>query len=82
MLNMYLLHVFTVFLLRVLVLIVPSSGRTLCSLLKSNGVPMGGLGGSTPHPPKFRSFGKAEPNSQFRGKYIRNNLIRIRVSPI
>jgi hypothetical protein len=27
-------------------------------------------------------FDKAEPNSQFRGKYIRNNLIRIRVSLI
>jgi hypothetical protein len=26
-------------------------------------------GGSTP--PKFRRFDKAEPNSQFRGKYIR-----------
>jgi hypothetical protein len=33
-------------------------------------------------PPKFRSFDKAEPNSHFRGKYIRNNLIRIRVSVI
>jgi hypothetical protein len=33
-------------------------------------------------PPKFRSFDKAELNSQFRGIYIRNNLIRIRVSPI
>jgi hypothetical protein len=28
-------------------------------------------------PQKFRSFDKGEPNSQFRGKYIRNNLIRI-----
>jgi hypothetical protein len=36
----------------------------------------------TPSPPKFRSFDKAEPNSQFRGKRIHNNLIRIRVSPI
>jgi hypothetical protein len=27
-------------------------------------------------------FNKAEPNSQFRGKYISNNLIRIRVSLI
>jgi hypothetical protein len=35
-----------------------------------------------PPPPKFRSPGKAEPNSQFRRKYIRNNLIRIRVSLI
>jgi hypothetical protein len=28
----------------------------------------------------FQSFDKAEPNSQFHGKYIRNSLIRIRVS--
>jgi hypothetical protein len=33
-------------------------------------------------PPKIRSFGKAGPNSQFRGIYICNNLIRIRVSLI
>jgi hypothetical protein len=38
----------------------------------------GGLGGSTP--PKFRSFDEAEPNSQFHGKYIHNNLLRIQVS--
>jgi hypothetical protein len=25
-------------------------------------------------PPKFRNFDKAEPNSQFRGKYIINSL--------
>jgi hypothetical protein len=43
----------------------------------------GGFGGfNTLPPPKFRSFDKAEPNTQFRGKYIYNNLIRIRVSPI
>jgi hypothetical protein len=43
----------------------------------------GGLGGSNPPPSlKFRSFDKAEPNSQFRGKYIRKNLIRIRGSLI
>jgi hypothetical protein len=30
--------------------------------------------------PKFRSFAKFEPNSQFRGIYIRNNVIRIWVS--
>jgi hypothetical protein len=35
-------------------------------------------GGRVEHPtPKFRSFAKAEPNSQFHGIYIRNNLIRI-----
>ena len=33
-------------------------------------------------PLKFRSFDKAELNSQFRGKYIRNNLTRIRLSLI
>jgi hypothetical protein len=37
----------------------------------------GGWGLKHPPPSKFRSFDKAEPNSQFRGKYIRNNLIRI-----
>jgi hypothetical protein len=36
-------------------------------------------GGVGFNPPKFRSFGKAKPNSQFRGKYIRNNIIRMRV---
>jgi hypothetical protein len=41
----------------------------------------GGLGCLTP-PPKFRSFDKAEPNSQVHGKCIRKNLIRIRVSLI
>jgi hypothetical protein len=41
----------------------------------------GGLWCSNP-PPKFRSFDKAEPNFQFRGKYIHNNLIRIWVSLI
>jgi hypothetical protein len=41
-----------------------------------NGVPRGVWGFKLP--PKFRSFDKAESNSQFRGIYIRNNLIRIR----
>jgi hypothetical protein len=40
----------------------------------------GGLGVQTRPPPKCRSFTKAEPNSQFRGTYIHNNLIRIWVS--
>jgi hypothetical protein len=30
----------------------------------------GGLEGSNPPLPKFRSFSKAEPNSQFRGIYV------------
>jgi hypothetical protein len=34
----------------------------------------GGVGVFNP-PPNFRSFDKAEPNSQFRGKYIRNCLV-------
>jgi hypothetical protein len=42
----------------------------------------GAMGGSNPPPAKFRPFDKSEPNSQYRGKYIRNNLIRIRVSLI
>jgi hypothetical protein len=42
----------------------------------------GGVGGSNTPSTKFRSFNKAEPNSQFREKYIRNNLTRIRVSLI
>jgi hypothetical protein len=42
------------------------------------GIPRGG--GQTP--PKFQSFDKAKPKSLFRGKYIRNNLIRIHVSLI
>jgi hypothetical protein len=32
--------------------------------------------------PKFQNFDKAKPNSQFHGKYIDNNVIRIRVSLI
>jgi hypothetical protein len=41
-----------------------------------------GVWGFKPPPPKFRSFDKTEPNSLFREKYIRNNLIRILVSLI
>jgi hypothetical protein len=37
----------------------------------------GGVGVQPP-PPKFQNFVKAEPNSQFRGICIRNNLIRMR----
>jgi hypothetical protein len=47
-----------------------------------SGIPRrGGFGRFNPHL-KFWSFDKAEPNSQFRGKYICNNLIKIWVSPI
>jgi hypothetical protein len=42
--------------------------------------PGGCLGVQTPPPPKFRSFEKAWPISQFRGIYICNNLSRIWVS--
>jgi hypothetical protein len=38
--------------------------------------------GSSSPPPKCQSVVKAVPNSLFRGKYIYNNLIRIRVSLI
>jgi hypothetical protein len=46
-------------------------------LVSISGVPSGGrgVGGSNPPSPKFRSFDKAEPNSQFGGKYIRNCLV-------
>jgi hypothetical protein len=47
---------------------------------QNSGVPRGGFEGF--NPPKFRSFDKAEPNSQIRGKYIRNNLIRTQASLI
>jgi hypothetical protein len=57
-----------------------SSTTVSCSLGKQWCTEGGGSGVQIP--PKFRSFNKAEPNSQFRGKYIRNNLIRIRVSLI
>jgi hypothetical protein len=49
--------------------------------LPLSGILKGWFGGFKPHP-KFRSFDKAGPNSQCRGKYIHNNLIRIRVSLI
>jgi hypothetical protein len=42
-----------------------------------SGVPGGGGSNS---PSKFQRFVRADPNSQVRGKYIRNNPIRIRVS--
>jgi hypothetical protein len=48
------------------------------NLLDNTGVPRGGVWG-VQTPPKFRSFEKAWPNSQFHGIYICNNLIRIRV---
>jgi hypothetical protein len=46
------------------------------SEILNRGVPRGGVS------LKFRSFDKAEPNSQLLGKYIRHNPIRIRVSSI
>jgi hypothetical protein len=44
----------------------------------------GGKGGSTPpqKKKKIQSFEKDEPNSQFHGKYIHNNLTKTRVSLI
>jgi hypothetical protein len=48
-------------------------------MVSVSGVPRGVWGGFNPPPPHFRSVDKAEPNSQSHGKYIRNNLIRIRV---
>jgi hypothetical protein len=51
--------------------------------ITSSGVPRGEVAGVQPLPPKkFRSFDKAEPNSQFHGRYTHNNLIRIQVSLI
>jgi hypothetical protein len=43
---------------------------------------VGGFWGSTPPPPKLRSFYKANLNSQFLEKYIRNYVIRTRISLI
>jgi hypothetical protein len=51
----------------------------LSASLYSSDVPRG-FGGFNPPPPEIPTFAKAEPNSQFRGIYIRNNLITIRVS--
>jgi len=42
----------------------------------------GGVWVFKPPTPKFWNFDKAEPNSQFRGIYIRNNLTTIRLSLI
>jgi hypothetical protein len=48
-----------------------------------SGVPKGVWGVQHPPPsPKFRSFDKAEPNPQSCGKYVCNNLTRIRLSLI
>jgi hypothetical protein len=46
----------------------------VCRVDSTSGVPRGEVWGFNP-PPKFRSFDKAEPNSQLRGKYIRNCLV-------
>jgi hypothetical protein len=61
------------------------TGHFNVSTCNSSGVPRGGVGwglGYSNPPPKFRNFDKAEPNSQFHGKYIRTNLIRLWVAPI
>jgi hypothetical protein len=44
-------------------------------MIRRIGIPKGGLRVQTLK--KFQTFAKAEPNSQSRGIYIRNNLIRI-----
>jgi hypothetical protein len=49
-------------------------------MLICSGVPRGFWVFTPPPPPKFRRFNKAEPIYQFRGKFIRNNLIRMQVS--
>jgi hypothetical protein len=47
----------------------------------SSGILKGGEGGGF-NPPEILKFDKAEPNSQFHGKYIHNNIIRVQVSLI
>jgi hypothetical protein len=57
--------------------------KAVLRLSTYSGVPRGVVvGGLTLPLPKFRGFDKAELNYQFREKYIRKNLIRIRVSLI
>jgi hypothetical protein len=64
--------------------------RSMCAIcyeriwwVMFSGVPRGVWGVQPlPLPPKFQSFDITEPNSQFRGKYIRNNLLGIQVSLI
>jgi hypothetical protein len=51
-----------------------------CNIQRCSVVP--GVGCGLNDHPKFQSFDKAELNSQFRGKYIHNNLIGILVSLI
>jgi hypothetical protein len=50
-----------------------STGKVTGVQWRTEGVGVG-FGGFKPSP-KFRSFEKAEPNSLFRGKYIRNCLV-------
>jgi hypothetical protein len=65
-------HAASLFMIETRVVFIGNSGRA-----------EGGLGCSKPPPhSEILTFDKAEPNSQFSGKYIRNNLIRILVSLI
>jgi hypothetical protein len=54
-----------------------TSNYSGCCCHGTSGVPRGGGGGlgGFKTSPKFGSFDKAEPNSLFRGKYIRNCLV-------
>jgi hypothetical protein len=54
----------------------------VCVVIKQWRAEGGGWLNPPPPYPTITSFDKSEPKSPFRGKYIRNNLIRIRVSLI
>jgi hypothetical protein len=63
----------------VITFILPCIYNITCSSGVTRG---GGCWGLVQIPPKCRSFDKPEPNSQFCGKKIHNNLIKIRDSLI